>query len=193
MRWMYFRLGMLSSCFAFFIPLVAVLISPIDETISSYTGIIVNYGFSVSMLLMQFVIWLVQLEGEMNSVERLIEFGQLPDENSKIPEKTADDQWPRPNSEMEIKNLTFRYRPELEPVLKGISFKINPKEHIGIVGRTGAGKSSITVALYRLAESDKGSEINIDGVNTMDIDLYKARKPFSIIPQDPFLFSGTLR
>jgi ABC-type multidrug transport system fused ATPase/permease subunit len=61
------------------------------------------------------------------------------------------------------------------------------------VGRTGAGKSSITVALYRLAEPDKGSQILVDGVNILDLCLYESRKAFTIIPQDPFLFSGSLR
>lgn len=61
------------------------------------------------------------------------------------------------------------------------------------MGRTGAGKSSITVAFYRLAEADSNSKIVVDGVNILDIGLHEARKAFTIIPQDPFLFSGTLR
>lgn len=81
----------------------------------------------------------------------------------------------------------------MDLTLKDVSFKLNPKEHVGIVGRTGAGKSSITVAMYRLAEPDKGSEIIVDGVNILDLGLHKARKAFTIIPQEPFLFSGTLR
>ena len=77
--------------------------------------------------------------------------------------------------------------------LKNINFTINPQEHIGIVGRTGAGKSSITVALYRLSEPEYGSKIIVDGVNILDLCLNESRKAFTIIPQDPFLFSGTLR
>ena len=101
--------------------------------------------------------------------------------------------WPTQNSGIEVDNLVFGYRKELDPVLKNISFKLNPKEHVGIVGRTGAGKSSITVAMYRLAEPDKGSKIIVDGVNILDLGLHQARKAFTIIPQEPFLFSGTLR
>ena len=76
--------------------------------------------------------------------------------------------------------------------MKNVNFTVQPKEHIGIVGRTGAGKSSITVALYRLVEPCAG-EILIDGVNILELGLYDSRKAFTIIPQDPFLFSGTLR
>ncbi|CAL6104450.1 Xenobiotic-transporting_ATPase / Multidrug resistance-associated protein [Hexamita inflata] len=143
---------------------------------------------------MQFVITLVSLDGEMASVERLDEYGNLPAEGKFVKkEANLDPNWPRNNSGIEVKNLQFRYRPELDLVLKKLDFKLQPKEHIGIVGRTGAGKSSITVAMYRLAEPDKGSEIIVDGVNILDLGLHQARKAFTIIPQDPFLFSGTLR
>lgn len=70
---------------------------------------------------------------------------------------TLKDSWPENNSGIEVRHLKFRYRPELDLVLKDLSFSLKPKEHIGIVGRTGAGKSSITVAMYRLAEPDKDS------------------------------------
>ncbi|CAL6091960.1 Xenobiotic-transporting_ATPase / Multidrug resistance-associated protein [Hexamita inflata] len=194
MRWLVFRLGMLTSCFAFLISFIAMLIAPYSQNIAQYTGIIVSYGFSISNILMQFVITLVSLDGEMASVERLDEYGNLPAEG-KFVKKDAnlDPNWPRNNSGIEVKNLQFRYRPELDLVLKKLDFKLQPKEHIGIVGRTGAGKSSITVAMYRLAEPDKGSEIIVDGVNILDLGLHQARKAFTIIPQDPFLFSGTLR
>ncbi|CAL6071291.1 Xenobiotic-transporting_ATPase / Multidrug resistance-associated protein [Hexamita inflata] len=194
MRWLVFRLGMLTSCFAFLISFIAMLIAPYSQNIAQYTGIIVSYGFSISNVLMQFVITLVSLDGEMASVERLDEYGNLPAEGKFVKkEANLDPNWPRNNSGIEVKNLQFRYRPELDLVLKKLDFKLQPKEHIGIVGRTGAGKSSITVAMYRLAEPDKGSEIIVDGVNILELGLHQARKAFTIIPQDPFLFSGTLR
>ncbi|CAL5989372.1 Xenobiotic-transporting_ATPase / Multidrug resistance-associated protein [Hexamita inflata] len=194
MRWLVFRLGMLTSCFAFLISLIAMLIAPYSQNIAQYTGIIVSYGFSISNILMQFVIALVSLDGEMSSVERLDEYGCLPSEGTFVTKDVfMDSNWPRNNSGIEVKNLQFRYRPELDLVLRKLDFKLQPKEHIGIVGRTGAGKSSITVAMYRLAEPDKGSEIIVDGVNILDIGLHQARKAFTIIPQDPFLFSRTLR
>ncbi|CAL5986502.1 Xenobiotic-transporting_ATPase / Multidrug resistance-associated protein [Hexamita inflata] len=193
MHWLVFRLGMLTSCFAFLISLTAMLIAPYSYQIAQYTGIIVSYGFSISNILMQFVITLVSLDGEMASVERLIEYGNLPAEGEFVKsEIQLPKDWPASNY-IDVKNLQFRYRPELEPVLKKLNFKLQPKEHVGIVGRTGAGKSSITAAMYRLAEPDKNSQIIVDGVNILDLGLHQARKAFSIIPQDPFLFSGTLR
>ena len=149
---------MLTSFFAFFVSVIAMLIAPYSNTIAEYTGVIVSYGFSISSLLMQFITMLVTLEGNMSSVERLLEYSDLPAEGEfEKKEANLSPQWPKPNSGIEVKDLTFRYRPELDPVLKSISFKLQPKEHIGIVGRTGAGKSSITVAMYRLAEPDANS------------------------------------
>ncbi|CAL6091952.1 Xenobiotic-transporting_ATPase / Multidrug resistance-associated protein [Hexamita inflata] len=193
-RWLFFRLGILTSLFAFFVTLAATIVAPLMDSVAQYTGVVISYAFSISNLLNQFVMGLVTLEGEMSSVERLIEYQDLPAEGIFVkPDFKLANDWPRNNSGIEVKNLQFRYRPELDLVLKKLDFKLQPKEHIGIVGRTGAGKSSITVAMYRLAEPDKGSEIIVDGVNILDLGLHQARKAFTIIPQDPFLFSGTLR
>jgi len=86
----------------------------------------------------------------------------------------------------------MRYRPELPPVLKGLSMSLSPGEKIGVVGRTGAGKSSIMTAIYRMVELASGS-ISIDGVDISTVGLAQLRRKLSIIPQDAFLFSGTLR
>ena len=194
MRWLVFRLGLLTGSFAILISIVAIFISPADASIANYTGVIVSYGFSIANILMNFVITLVSLEGEMTAVERVLEYANLPAEGKFIDESAnLPNDWPQTNTGIEIVDLTFKYRPELDTVLKCISFKLNPKEHVGIVGRTGAGKSSITVAMYRLAEPEKSSKIIVDGVNILELGLHQARKAFTIIPQDPFLFSGTLR
>lgn len=183
-RWVYFRLGMVSSVFSLFIALVATLIAPSSPEIASYTGVIVSYGFSISNILMQFVITLVNLEGEMASTERLIEYHNLPQDGefTNAEDKKLAKDWPKTDSGINVQHLNFRYRPELDLTLKDVSFKLNPKEHVGIVGRTGAGKSSITVAMYRLAEPEKGSQIIVDGVNILDLGLHSARKAFTIIP-----------
>jgi len=93
---------------------------------------------------------------------------------------------------IEIKDIFLRYRPDQPAVLKGLSMSIKAGEKVGIVGRTGAGKSSIMTALYRLVELSSGS-IHIDGVDTSKLGLTDLRSSLAIIPQDPFLFSGTLR
>jgi len=93
---------------------------------------------------------------------------------------------------VEFKSVVFKYRPELPPVLRGVTMAIAAGEKIGIVGRTGAGKSSIMTALYRLVELTSGS-ILIDGVDISKVGLTDLRSGLSIIPQEPLLFSGTLR
>ncbi|KAJ2233547.1 hypothetical protein IWW45_004088, partial [Coemansia sp. RSA 485] len=86
----------------------------------------------------------------------------------------------------------MRYRPELDVVLDNLSFSVKRHEKVGIVGRTGAGKSSITYALMRLVEAESG-HIKIDGIDISAIGLYDLRSKITIIPQDPVLFSGTIR
>lgn len=96
------------------------------------------------------------------------------------------------NGFIEFENVKLKYRPDLDFVLKGVSLKILPREKIGVVGRTGAGKSSLMLALFRLVESAEGS-IKIDGIDISKIGLTDLRSKMSIIPQDPTLFTGTIR
>ncbi|KAJ1824257.1 hypothetical protein LPJ60_000916 [Coemansia sp. RSA 2675] len=99
--------------------------------------------------------------------------------------------WPE-TGEIEFSRYSMRYRPELDLTLDEVSFVVRSKEKIGIVGRTGAGKSSLTYALMRLVEADSGS-ITVDGTDISTIGLYDLRSRISIIPQDPSLFDGTIR
>lgn len=89
-------------------------------------------------------------------------------------------------------DLVVGYAPDLPPVLKGLTFNVNRNERIGVVGRTGAGKSSLTLALFRFLEARSGS-IHIDGLDISKIKLHDLRSRLAIIPQDPVLFSGTIR
>ncbi|KAJ2894026.1 ATP-binding cassette glutathione S-conjugate transporter ycf1 [Coemansia aciculifera] len=99
--------------------------------------------------------------------------------------------WPAQGS-IEFKGYSMRYRPDLSPVLNELSFTINAKEKVGIVGRTGAGKSSLIYALLRLVEPAEGS-VFVDGVDTSKIGLHTLRSNISVVPQDPVLFEGTIR
>jgi ATP-binding cassette subfamily C (CFTR/MRP) protein 1 len=97
-----------------------------------------------------------------------------------------------PSGQIEFKNYSTRYREGLDLVLKGLSFSIKAKEKVGIVGRTGAGKSSLTLALFRLIEPSGGT-IVLDGIDVKILGLHDLRSRLTIIPQDPVLFSGTIR
>jgi ABC-type multidrug transport system fused ATPase/permease subunit len=99
--------------------------------------------------------------------------------------------WPE-NGHVEFEDVHLKYRPTTEVVLHGLSFDVQPGEKIGIVGRTGAGKSTITLAMSRIVEIFKG-KISIDGVDIQNISLSKLRSSITIIPQDASMFTGTLR
>ena len=127
----------------------------------------------------------------MTAVERLNHYHtSIPKE--RVSEKKVAESWPE-RGEIKIKNLTMRYRPNLPLVLNGVNLHIRPREKIGVVGRTGSGKSSLIQALFRIVESEKGSKIVIDNVDVSKIPLKTLRSKLSIIPQDPVLFSGTIR
>ena len=136
---------------------------------------------------------LLPTENNMTAVERLNHYQtHIPKEKSS--NKTVATSWPTTGS-ITITNLTMRYRPGLPLVLKGVNLHIKSKEKIGIVGRTGSGKSSLIQALFRIVESEweSGSRILIDGERIDDMPLDVLRNGLSIIPQDPVLFSGTIR
>ena len=125
-------------------------------------------------------------------VERCLEYSRLKSEAPEIiSEHRPPQAWPQ-DGEIKFEHYSTKYRPELDLVLKDINIDIKPREKIGIVGRTGAGKSSITLALFRIIEAFEG-DINIDGIKTDTIGLYDLRHKLSIIPQDSQVFEGTIR
>ncbi|XP_043071061.1 probable multidrug resistance-associated protein lethal(2)03659 isoform X2 [Drosophila grimshawi] len=134
----------------------------------------------------------VELENQMTSVERVLEYIQLPSEPSYETDAAINlpAKWPSPG-QIHFQELRLRYSDHGPYVLKGLSFTIHPKEKVGIVGRTGAGKSSVVQALFRLAINE--GLIEIDGFDIGKLGLHDLRSRISIIPQDPVLFSGTLR
>ena len=140
--------------------------------------------------------WLIRhvaaLENDMSSVERIIHYAKNIEQEPphEIPEMRPKAPWPA-DGRIEIKDVFLKYRPELPDVLRGLTMDVAPGEKIGIVGRTGAGKSSIMTALYRLVELSAGS-ILIDGVDISTIGLNDLRSTLAIIPQDPVCIAPTL-
>lgn len=133
-----------------------------------------------------------ELENQMVSVERVLEYAELPsEEQSGNAIKTkASGGWPS-KGEIEFDDLSLFYNDETKPAIKNLRFAIKSQEKIGIVGRTGSGKSSIIQALFRMPKIT--GTIRIDNVDTQSLSLHELRKNISIIPQDPILFSGSLR
>uniref|UniRef100_A0A1B6DBN7 Multidrug resistance-associated protein lethal(2)03659 n=1 Tax=Clastoptera arizonana TaxID=38151 RepID=A0A1B6DBN7_9HEMI len=133
-----------------------------------------------------------ELESNLTSVERVIEYSKL-DKEADV-ESTHDNKptesWPD-EGRLEFSHVSLNYSPELPYVLKDLNFIIQPKEKIGIVGRTGAGKSSLITALFRLV--DIQGNLTIDGIDIKNIGLHDLRSKISIIPQEPVLFSGSIR
>uniref|UniRef100_A0A146LYI9 Cystic fibrosis transmembrane conductance regulator n=6 Tax=Lygus hesperus TaxID=30085 RepID=A0A146LYI9_LYGHE len=133
-----------------------------------------------------------ELENSMTSVERVMEYTDLESESAldSTPDKKPPPTWPE-QGKVEFIDLKLRYSVGEPWVLKGLNFTILPQEKVGIVGRTGAGKSSLIAALFNLADLD--GHIVIDGIDTTSIGLHDLRSKISIIPQEPFLFSGSMR
>ncbi|XP_015184437.1 PREDICTED: probable multidrug resistance-associated protein lethal(2)03659 isoform X3 [Polistes dominula] len=133
-----------------------------------------------------------ELENQMTSVERILEYSKVENEPllESPPDKKPPEDWPQ-QGKIEFKEVSMQYSVFEPPVLKDLSFEIKSREKIGIVGRTGAGKSSLISALFRFAEIE--GPILVDGIDTREIGLHDLRSKMSIIPQEPFLFSGSLR
>lgn len=131
-----------------------------------------------------------EVANQLMSVERVLEYDGLPKEKQPDIPKEPSKAWPEKGT-IEFENMGLKYIDDGALVLKNLNLHIKAKEKVGIVGRTGAGKSSLISALFRLAKVE--GAVKIDDIDTKDITLDNLRSRISIIPQDPVLFSGTLR
>ncbi|KAI1085814.1 P-loop containing nucleoside triphosphate hydrolase protein [Whalleya microplaca] len=155
-------------------------------------GLAMSYALQITTSLNWIVRQTVEVETNIVSVERVLEYARLPSEAPEvIPGHRPPVAWPAYGA-VKFNNFSTRYRAGLDLVLKNINLDIKSHEKIGVVGRTGAGKSSLTLSLFRLIEPDTGS-ISIDDLNTSEIGLLDLRRRLAIIPQDAALFEGTIR
>ncbi|XP_030626406.1 canalicular multispecific organic anion transporter 1 isoform X1 [Chanos chanos] len=188
-RWLAIRLEFLGNLVVFFAALFAVLSR--DTLDSGLVGLSISYALNVTQTLNWLVRMTSELETNIVAVERVSEYTEIKNEAPWITDHRPPDDWPS-EGKLRFEDYKVRYRPELDLVLHGITCDIDSSEKIGIVGRTGAGKSSLTNCLFRIIEAAEG-RILIDGVDIAILGLHDLRGRLTIIPQDPVLFSGTLR
>ncbi|NXK73375.1 MRP3 protein, partial [Amazona guildingii] len=189
-RWLGIRVEFVGNCIVLFTALFAVIGK--NSLNAGLVGLSVSYALQVTLSLNWMVRMTSELETNIVAVERIKEYSETETEAPWVIEgKSPPEDWPS-KGELEFVNYSVRYRKGLDLVLKGLNLQVHGGEKIGIVGRTGAGKSSMTLCLFRILEAAKG-EIKIDGVKIAEIGLHDLRSRLTIIPQDPVLFSGTLR
>jgi ABC-type multidrug transport system fused ATPase/permease subunit len=189
-RWLAFRVDLLGDLVSFFAGVF--IIARLGQIDPGAAGMSLSYATNFTENLLWLVRQYAMNEQNMNSMERVKEYLEVEQEADEIVEdKRPDPSWPSKGAVDFVKYST-RYRANLDPVLREISLTIHPREKVGIVGRTGAGKSSLALALFRALEADSG-KIVIDGVDIGTIGLRDLREKITMVPQDPTLFQGTLR
>lgn len=191
-RWLSFRIDMIGALVVLGSGIF--ILWNINNLDSGLAGISLSYAITFT----QGALWLVrcysEVEMNMNAVERLKEYMEIDQEPYKNESSNAIEppvDWPQ-EGRIEVNDLSLRYAPRLPKVIKNVSFIVDPKSKVGIVGRTGAGKSTIITALFRFLDPETGY-IKIDNIDIKSLDLPRLRRSITIIPQDPTLFTGTVK
>jgi ABC-type multidrug transport system fused ATPase/permease subunit len=188
-RWLSTRLDIIGNLLVFTTGILVVTsrfnVSP------SISGVVLSYILSIVQMIQFTVRQFAEVENGMNATERLHYYGTSLEEEAPLHTVDVRQSWPE-NGEIVFDDVQMRYRAGLPLVLSGLTMHVRGGERIGIIGRTGAGKSSIMAALFRLVELSSGS-ITIDGLNICTLGLQDLRSRLAIIPQDPTLFKGTIR
>ncbi|KAG1686732.1 Multidrug resistance-associated protein 9 [Nymphon striatum] len=182
-RWIGIRLEAIAISMTMVTAILTVVLR--DKISPAYAGLALSYT--------------VLAEADFTSYERQLSYSEIlkneesemKEKNEKIVLQECPENWPI-RGRISFQNVSMRYQPTLLPVLRGVTFDVFPGEKIGIIGRTGAGKSSLGVVLFRLVEISTGL-IYIDGIDISTLPLHDLRSKLSIIPQDPIMFEGTLR
>ncbi|KAF8271622.1 metal resistance protein YCF1 [Lactarius quietus] len=191
-RWLAVRLEFIGASIIFISCLLAVGTLMTSGVDAGLVGLVISYALNTTSSLNWLVRSASEVEQNIVSVERMLQYIELkPEAPYEVPETQPEGGWPT-EGRVEFRNYSLRYRPELDLVLKNISLVMHPGEKIGICGRTGAGKSSLLLALFRILEPAEGT-ILIDDVDITKIGLYNLRSAMTIVPQSPELFEGTMR
>ncbi|CAK8990779.1 Multidrug resistance-associated protein 5 (ATP-binding cassette sub-family C member 5) (Multi-specific organic anion transporter C) (MOAT-C) (SMRP) (pABC11) [Durusdinium trenchii] len=184
--WLSMRLEFLGALIVFVTALCVVA----TDAEPGLAGLAIAYGLNIVINLNMSVQMATQVEAKLNAVERVIEYSSLENEK-QIESSPPPDNWPSQGL-IEFCNVSLRYRQDLDPAIVDVSFAVQPGKRVGIAGKTGSGKSTILVAIFRLTSLSQGS-ILIDGVDIAKISLERLRLAITCIPQDPVLFTSTLR
>ncbi|XP_076945337.1 ABC transporter C family member 5-like [Bidens hawaiensis] len=190
-EWLCLRMELLST-FVFAFCLVLLVSFPRKAIDPSMAGLAVTYGLQLNARLSRWILSFCKLENKIISIERIHQYCHIPSEAPPIIEDSRPPpSWPE-EGKIEIVDLKVRYKENLPVVLRGVTCEFPGGKKIGIVGRTGSGKSTLIQALFRLIEPESG-RIVIDNIDISTIGLHDLRSRLSIIPQDPTLFEGTIR
>ncbi|XP_077460374.1 ATP-binding cassette sub-family C member 10 isoform X2 [Stigmatopora argus] len=190
-QWLDIRLQLIGVTVVTSLAVIAVVQHSLNVVDPGLVGLTLSYALSVTALLSGLISSFTQTEMQLVSVERAQEYSShLPEEPQEQNPQLAP-AWPQHGS-VEFRGVVLAYGEGLPNALDGVNFTVGAGEKVGIVGRTGSGKSSLFVALFRMAEVS-GGEILVDGLDVSGVGLAQLRSRLAIIPQDPFLFSGTVR
>ncbi|GLC35697.1 hypothetical protein PLESTB_000485000 [Pleodorina starrii] len=188
-RWLSVRLELMGALVVFSAAVTVAVIFPRNAGLA---GLAITSALNLTGIMNWMVRQTTELEVNMNSIERMVEYNRYDEEAPAVLEGSRPPKsWPTEGA-ISVKELFVRYRPELDPVLRGLSFEVAGREKVGVAGRTGCGKSTLMMTLYRLVEPSSGT-IRIDGYDICAMGLYDLRSRLSLVPQDPVIFSGTVR
>ncbi|XP_039031331.1 ABC transporter C family member 5 isoform X2 [Hibiscus syriacus] len=190
-EWLCLRMELLST-FVFAFCMILLVSFPQGRIDPSMAGLAVTYGLNLNARLSRWILSFCKLENKIISIERIYQYSQIPSEAPSVIENSrAPSLWPE-HGTIELHDLKVRYAENLPVVLHGVTCAFPGGKKIGIVGRTGSGKSTLIQALFRLIEP-AGGRIIIDNIDISTIGLHDLRSRLGIIPQDPTLFEGTIR
>ena len=193
-RWLPVRLESVGNTIVLFVALLGLPYAGTPK--APFVGLVLSFALDLTGLLSWVVRQWSETEAGMVSVERVSEYAALPDEEDTAPHRAKPSpavpaDWPSAGA-LRLENVSMRYQQTMPLVLRSVTVEIRPQETIGVVGRTGSGKSTMLVALWRLVELEAGRVV-LDGIDTATIPLARLRSSITCIPQEAVLFSGTVR